>query len=509
VYGIVQSEAALKTWCILFYTKTKTETRKSAQLTFVDKSELPLEVHDWFLPTQPQPINENAITSPSPSPSDEKENSSCRTVTGSRNRPSQVQRKTPTFPSPLDDSFASPTHTPGLSSEHGSQCSDENSRESEYSGTVRRKSILGKSVQRKKQRNRAKPQEKRVLFPDLDDDSYSNPDLNNTIEEEDDVDEDDEDVVMTIERLILIDENIADDIKISDLDGENKERTTAYVRARNKAMRQKKNLIGRRVTVTNGPQAKPIYSTWEIIDDIIDSEAVTAKRRPEDEIGVIGLDFNKLAGADFPLVEVFLRFWPGNAIKQLKKLNDSMRKKYDTRFKAVTLKEFFTFIACLLAAAPAGFGGDKLWNPSSAIGIFPTPDLQHIIKKKRFSQIKSCFADAFNFDYHTDIAKEGVAWCPIPGKTAANDEWAPLQGLVNDFNDTVKRNFAASDQLCLDESMSPWRPRKTKKGNLPHLSYIERKPKPIGTEFKSVACSVTGIITHLEIQRGKVSVSSL
>ena len=43
----------------------------------------------------------------------------------------------------------------------------------------------------------------------------------------------------------------------------------------------------------------------------------------------------------------------------------------------------------------------------------------------------------------------------------------------------------------------------TEKGNLPHLSYIFRKPEPLGTEFNTVACSVTGALLFIEIQRGK------
>ena len=43
----------------------------------------------------------------------------------------------------------------------------------------------------------------------------------------------------------------------------------------------------------------------------------------------------------------------------------------------------------------------------------------------------------------------------------------------------------------------------TSKGNLPHLSYIFRKPEPFGAEFKKFACSVTGSLIFIDIQRGK------
>lgn len=52
--------------------------------------------------------------------------------------------------------------------------------------------------------------------------------------------------------------------------------------------------------------------------------------------------------------------------------------------------------------------------------------------------------------------------------------------------------------------MSPWRPRTSKNGGLPNISYIIRKPEPLGTEFKTVCCPITGVMTYMEIQRGKL-----
>ena len=43
----------------------------------------------------------------------------------------------------------------------------------------------------------------------------------------------------------------------------------------------------------------------------------------------------------------------------------------------------------------------------------------------------------------------------------------------------------------------------TAKGNLPHLSYIFRKPEPLGTAFNTVACYVTGAFLFIEFHIGK------
>ena len=41
------------------------------------------------------------------------------------------------------------------------------------------------------------------------------------------------------------------------------------------------------------------------------------------------------------------------------------------------------------------------------------------------------------------------------------------------------------------------------KGDLPHYSYIFRKPEPLGVDIKNVACSRLGNMFHLDTQKGK------
>ena len=176
------------------------------------------------------------------------------------------------------------------------------------------------------------------------------------------------------------------------------------------------------------------------------------------------------------------------------------------KIASVTLKEFFVFVSCLLSAAPAGYGGKKLWRPSAVQGVFVPPNLSKIMKMSRFDRIKSCFAAAFACDENTNV-KDGESWCCIDGYTPANDPWAAVQGLVNDFNKNRRTIFSASNRKILDESMSSFRPQQTKQGNLPNITYLPRKPKPLGTELKDIACAVTGVMLFLDIARGKVCLS--
>ena len=50
------------------------------------------------------------------------------------------------------------------------------------------------------------------------------------------------------------------------------------------------------------------------------------------------------------------------------------------------------------------------------------------------------------------------------------------------------------------ESMSAIRFWTMEKGNLTHLCYIFSMPEPLGTEFKTVTCSVTRALLFIEVQ---------
>ena len=70
--------------------------------------------------------------------------------------------------------------------------------------------------------------------------------------------------------------------------------------------------------------------------------------------------------------------------------------------------------------------------------------------------------------------------------------------LIDGFNEACK-NISASYLKVGDDSMSTIIFWKTARGNLPHLSYILRKPEPLVTEFKTVTCYVTGVFIFIEV----------
>jgi hypothetical protein len=106
--------------------------------------------------------------------------------------------------------------------------------------------------------------------------------------------------------------------------------------------------------------------------------------------------------------------------------------------------------------------------------------------ENRFDEIKAVSYYAF-----ADLSKR------------TSDPWWPIRGGVNGLNENRSQTIVRSRALCIDESMSAFQPRSSKLGGLPHLSFIKRKPRPLGTEFKSAADGVSGVLLWLEIQEGK------
>jgi hypothetical protein len=111
----------------------------------------------------------------------------------------------------------------------------------------------------------------------------------------------------------------------------------------------------------------------------------------------------------------------------------------------------------------------------------PNIDLTPHMPMRCFEDIKTFLPYAF-----ADFEKQNPA---LPN----HDPWYMLSKLIDKFNKNRVKAVAASVIKLLDESMSAWHPRKGKTGGLLNISFILRKPEPLGTEFKSMGCSETGI----------------
>ena len=74
----------------------------------------------------------------------------------------------------------------------------------------------------------------------------------------------------------------------------------------------------------------------------------------------------------------------------------------------------------------------------------------------------------------------------------SKDDWWMILGGVNGLNENRKTTVNAPNIKVMDETMSDIYPQTTKTENLSHISWILRKPEPLGTEFKTLVAVYIG-----------------
>jgi hypothetical protein len=220
--------------------------------------------------------------------------------------------------------------------------------------------------------------------------------------------------------------------------------------------------------------------TWKIVENSSPTDPVA----PYKDHGIIGFDFSRFEKAkldignadyDFPFLSLLIHLWPGNWRKQLHNVNHKVDGNNATAAKGkkislVSENEWWIVWGIIFAACPCHKGGNKLFEKATVRRLAPSvnfgKDGIDVISWHRFKTIKELLCFAF-YD-HT---------CP-------EDPYHPVKLLLDGFNDNRREKVATAIKIVLDESMSPFQPRTTKTSKLPNLSFIFRKPKPLGVENK-------------------------
>jgi hypothetical protein len=83
---------------------------------------------------------------------------------------------------------------------------------------------------------------------------------------------------------------------------------------------------------------------------------------------------------------------------------------------------------------------------------------------------------------------------------ARNKTWQLFHPLLDSFNNKRSRLFKCN-LLMLDESMSGWRPKTSKLGGLPNISFEPRKPVPLGTMFRNGVECYTGCLVYQDVSQ--------
>ena len=163
------------------------------------------------------------------------------------------------------------------------------------------------------------------------------------------------------------------------------------------------------------------------------------------------------------MFEMLLTLYPVPWRTALHRLNEKIQDKNarerlpSKHMKVITKGEYWRFNGMLLLCSVTSCGGVDGLYKNNTDGIVEDVNGEKYMNKKRLKEIKSVWIEQF----HAESQK-------------VTNPWWKVGRLVSGFNFNRQKTVAASRVKTFDESMSSFRPQKSKTGNLPNISYIQR-----------------------------------
>ena len=183
---------------------------------------------------------------------------------------------------------------------------------------------------------------------------------------------------------------------------------------------------------------------------------------------------------NFPFLTLFKVLWPGDYREQIQNMNKWISDE-NKRLKAsngktirdVNEQEFWKFIGILIFAGAVKKKGCQLWEPEkkkyrrASARIDLGPKGMNVMPFYRFKKLRAAWSYAFDSGTGPEV-----------------DPYHMVRLLIDGFNRNRQRTINSSVETVFDESMTAWRPRTSKTGKLPNISFVQRKPEPLGVEYK-------------------------
>jgi Transposase IS4 len=145
------------------------------------------------------------------------------------------------------------------------------------------------------------------------------------------------------------------------------------------------------------------------------------------------------------------------------------------------------YLLLIAAANEAEVGVESLWKIGSTGGRRNYPDFGQYMPCNYFKAFMSAAAKVFGPEEEWYTDKRDIPW----------EAFTPA---LESFNNK-RRSLFHLKFLMMDESMSGWRPKTSKLGGLPNISYEPRKPVPLGTMLRNAAECVTGCLVYQDISQ--------
>lgn len=242
-----------------------------------------------------------------------------------------------------------------------------------------------------------------------------------------------------------------------------------YTTIKKIAWEKVKSLLGNEVVVKTKKNGS---ITWKVIDSI-DPDPAEAIPEVHDnfEYGLKGFSCSHHKKSEI-ISGIFLRLLFKDWRTKVDKLNEAVLAS-KCKCRLFTPKEFLVGIGIIIGAAEFAKRGSDLFAVKDQAGeeeedevwasLCHEPHFEQYMAFSRWKDFRRFFPEVF-----ADAEKK------------SSDPWYQFSSAVDEFNDIRKKELCGSLWLSIDESMCAWKPRKTALGGLPNISFIVRKPEPLG-----------------------------
>jgi hypothetical protein len=244
-----------------------------------------------------------------------------------------------------------------------------------------------------------------------------------------------------------------------------------YNQRKSDAISVVKSMLGRQVTIKH----KSKTMKWLVVDPFVLEDEHNNNVAPSEPVGLKlfkSTDYSK----ETVMAELFLHLAFDDWRLAVAKINEAVEEQNNNnnkkKVRPFTDVEFLLALAIFIGAAEFGVQGINLWKEGDKIGgedeewatMIPHPEFDKILKLYRWKEFRHFLPFAFQ----------------EPNLKLKDDPWWKFDGAIEAFNSNRYKRVQSSQWLVMDESMSAWRPRTTPTGGLPNLSFILRKPEPLG-----------------------------
>lgn len=241
-----------------------------------------------------------------------------------------------------------------------------------------------------------------------------------------------------------------------------------YATLKKAAWEKVKSLLGKEVVVTS----KKHSMTWKVIESIEPEEGKGIPELQEKyQYGLRNFSCSTVKKSEV-VRHIFLRLLFKKWNEKVERLNEAVMAS-KSKCKAFTEKEFLCGLAVIVGAAEFAKRGSDLFSVKDKgdedgdeevwASLCQEPHFEQIMPFSRWKDFRRFLPSIFAESDKKDT-----------------DPWFKFSGAIEEFNEIRRNELCCSLWVSVDETMSAWKPRKTATGGLPNISFIVRKPEPLG-----------------------------